>query len=102
MPATDVRTASGRYALFKGGLECGCERWRIDSAPDSYVITGDQELIAPHPIPSRQQYRATLTPDWRLTGLEIRWEVGPRLLVATHHAADQMWRVRIEYGGEVK
>jgi len=94
--------ASGRYALFFGGDECGVEHWRLESGPDGYVITGDQELIAPHPIPSRQEYRATLTREWRLTGVEIRWSVGERVLVSTHQAGDGMWRVRVEYADHVK
>src|SRR5438477_411290 len=93
---------SGRYALFFNGRECGVERWWLESVPDGYLVTGDQELVPPHPFPNRQEYRATLTRDWRLTGLEIRWMVGNRVLVATHRAGDGMWRVRIEYAGQVK
>jgi hypothetical protein len=94
--------ASGRYALFHAGSACGEERWQLESTSEGYVITGDQELVAPHPFPSRQEYRATLTREWRLTGLEIHWEVGERRLVSTHRASDGMWRVRIEYAGHVK
>jgi len=94
--------AAGRYALFHAGRECGSERWRLESVPDGYVVTGEQELVAPHPIPSRQEYRATLTREWRLTGLEIHWQVGEHVLLATHHAGGDRWRVRIEYGGQVK
>jgi len=92
----------GRYALFHSGRECGEERWQLERVPAGYVITGDQELIAPHPFPSRQEYRATLTREWRLTGLEIRWLVGQRHLLSTHRAGDGMWRVRIEYADHVK
>ncbi len=104
IPAVKAPTtvASGRYALFFGGHECGTERWRLESGPDGYVITGDQELIQPHPFPSRQEYRATLTRDWRLTGLEILWQVGGRTLVSTHRAGGDMWRVRMEYEDHVK
>ena len=102
--STSARPAviSGRYALHAMGHECGSERWRLEVAREGYVITGDQELVAPHPFPNRQEYRATLSREWRLTGLEIRWNVGERMLVSTHHAADDMWRVRIEYADHVK
>jgi len=97
-----MRVLAGRYELFHLGRACGVEQWRIEPLGDGYVITGDQELVAPHPIPNRQEYRATVDRSGRLTGLEIRWNVGMRALHATHRANDDMWRVRIEYGGEVK
>ncbi len=59
-------------------------------------------MVAPHPIPSRQAYRAVLTPEWRLTALEIMWTVGEQQLRATHEADDLRWNVKIEYGGELK
>lgn len=93
---------AGRYALHSMGRECGSERWRLEVVPSGYVITGDQELVAPHPFPNRQEYRATLTREWRLTGLEIRWNVGDRMLVSTHQASDDLWRVRVEYADHVK
>ena len=93
---------AGRYALHSMGRECGSERWRLEVVPTGYVITGDQELVAPHPFPNRQEYRATLSREWRLTGLEIRWNVGDRMLVSTHQASDDLWRVRIEYADHVK
>jgi len=101
-PGSTSTLVSGRYALFSGGSECGVERWWIESVPDGFLVTGDQELVAPHPFPNRQEYRATLTREWRLTGLEIRWNVGNRLLVSTHRAGDGMWRVRVEYADQVK
>lgn len=94
--------ARGRYALFHSGQECGEERWTITGGADGVVIEGAQELIAPHPFPSRQDFRATLTPEWRPTGLEVRWRVGDRQVVSTHHAEAGMWRVRIEYGGTTR
>jgi hypothetical protein len=97
-----IRTLSGRYELFHQGRACGEERWRIEPSSDGYVITGDQELVAPHPFPNRQQYRAEVERGGRLMGLEIRWDVGTRALHATHRASNGMWRVRIEYGGETK
>jgi len=97
-----MRALAGRYELFHLGRACGVEQWRIEPLGDGYVITGDQELVALHPIPNRQEYRATVDRSGRLTGLEIRWNVGMRALHATHRANDDMWRVRIEYGGEVK
>jgi hypothetical protein len=59
-------------------------------------------MVSPHPMPSRQAYRAILTPEWRLTGLEIMWTVGERQLRAIHQADGLRWNVRIEYGGELK
>ena len=93
---------AGRYALFHAGEECGTERWRIETVGDHLVATGEQETLPPHPFPSRHQYRATLTRDWRISGLEVVWMVGPRLLRATHAADGPLWRVRIEYGGQVR
>jgi putative glycolipid-binding protein len=94
--------ASGRYALFFNGQECGGERWEIARTPDGFTITGEQELEPPHPLPNRQQYRAMLTPEWRPAGLDIIWRVGDRELVAMHRAGDGVWRVRIDYGGQVR
>ena len=92
----------GRYALFFAGREVGEERWRLEQLPDGWVITGAQELVAPHPFPNRQDYRAKLTPDWRLVSLEVHWHVSGKSLIATHHADGLMWRVRVEYAGHVK
>jgi hypothetical protein len=94
--------ASGRYLIFHGGRECGEERWQLSRVADGYVVTGEQVMVAPHPFPSRQEYRATLTDAWRLTGLEIVWTVGERVVHATHQASGARWRVQIEYGGQVR
>jgi len=94
--------AAGRYAVFHGGHECGAERWQIESASGGLVASGEHVLEAPHPFPSRQEWRATLTRGWRLTGLEIVWRVGARLLRAVHGADGPLWRARIEYGGQVR
>jgi hypothetical protein len=108
LPLIEPRSAgltglSGRYVLHHAGRECGEERWRIEGVAEGMVASGEQELVTPHPFPSRHEWRATLTPRWRITGLEVLWTVGARTLRATHAAApaDQgaMWRVRIEYGG---
>jgi hypothetical protein len=96
------RGASGRYRIFFHGEECGEERWTIEPHEGGLVASGAQEVVAPHPLPNRQEYRATLGADGRLTGLEILWSVGPRLLRATHHAEGGVWRVRIEFEGHVK
>jgi hypothetical protein len=93
---------SGRYALFHAGVECGTERWQIEPTGDGLVATGEQEVVAPHPFPNRHQYRVTLTHHWRITGLEVLWTVGPRVLRSSHAADGAMWRVRIEYGGQVR
>jgi hypothetical protein len=105
-PAPDTwrpgRVAAGRYLVFFRGEECGEERWAIERGPDGYVASGEQDLHSPHPLPAHQEYRATLSPEWRLTGLEVRWTVGGRALLATHRAEGGVWRVRIEYQGQVK
>ncbi|MBI3539284.1 MAG: putative glycolipid-binding domain-containing protein, partial [Candidatus Eisenbacteria bacterium] len=93
---------AGRYVLFHGGIECGEERWRIEAQGDRLIVTGEQESVPPHPFPSRHEYRATLTREWRITGLEVLWTVGARVLRAVHATDGPMWRVRIEYGGEVR
>ena len=97
-----VTVLSGRYVLFHDGEICGEERWRIEATDDRLVVTGEQETIPPHPFPNRHEYRATLSPDWRIEGLEVLWTVGPRMLRSTHATEGGMWRVRIEYGGEVR
>jgi len=92
---------SGRYLIFADGRECGEERWSLAASADGLVVTGERETVAPHPLPSRIQYRATLTSDWRITGLELLWAVGTRELRAMHRAIGERWHARIEYGGEV-
>ena len=94
--------AAGRYRIHSGGSVCGEESWRVVLDGDRYVVSGEQIVDAPHPFPSRQEWRATLTREWRLTGLEIHWHVGPRRLAAVHEAADGRWRVRIEAEGHVR
>lgn len=93
---------AGRYVIYSGGEECGEERWSVEVAPDHLVARGEQVMTPPHPFPNRSEYRATLTHDWRLTGLEVRWTVGERRLAATHAAEGERWRVRVEYGSEVR
>ena len=93
---------SGRYVMFWAGQECGGERWEIARREDGYVIVGEQEITPPHPYPNRQEYRATLTNEWRPTGLDVIWTVGARRIVATHRAAGDQWRVQIESGGQVR
>ena len=98
----EASVISGRYALFFSGREAGEERFRLERSADGWLITGSQELVAPHPFPNRQEYRATLTPEWRPVSLEVHWHVAGRSLIATHHADGPMWRVRVEYAGHVK
>ncbi|MGH7729991.1 MAG: putative glycolipid-binding domain-containing protein [Candidatus Eiseniibacteriota bacterium] len=93
---------SGRYLLLHHGVECGEERWRIEGAAAGIVVSGEQETVAPHPFPNHHAYRATLSDGWRINGLEVLWTVGARTLRATHAADGLMWRVRIEYGGQVR
>src|SRR5258705_481001 len=76
-------TIAGRYLIFFGGEECGEDRWELRPREDGFVLEGEQTTIAPHPFPNRQAYRATLTPEWRLTGLEVLWIVRHRTLRAT-------------------
>ncbi|HET7225436.1 MAG TPA: hypothetical protein VFK69_06935 [Candidatus Eisenbacteria bacterium] len=90
---------TGRYAIFCDGRACGEERFEIHATPEGAVVTGEQVLEPPHPYPSRQEYRVTMTPDGRVTGLEIHWEVGGRLVHATHAAHGGRWHARIETGG---
>jgi hypothetical protein len=94
--------ASGRYLLFHDGRECGEERWEIVRTPEGYAITGEQHADPPHPLPGLQQYRATLSGEWRATGLDVIWTVGGQRLVAMHRAGDRMWRVRIDHGGRIR
>ncbi len=107
VPLADPRRAAptliaGRYVLHHAGEPCGEERWRIEGVVDGMVIQGEQETIAPHPFPSRQAYRVTLTPEWRITGLEVHWRVGGHEVRAIHAADGPRWRVRIEYGGHFR
>ena len=107
IPVTDPRRAAvsriaGRYLLFHAGVECGEERWRIEGTETGMVVIGEQQTVPPHPIPSRHAWRATLSREWRITGLEVHWSVGPHELRAVHAAQGSMWRVRIEYGGQVR
>jgi hypothetical protein len=93
---------SGEYRIFVDRAECGAERWSITPAAEGWVVTGEQILEAPHPFPSRHEYRATLDERWRLTGIDVVWTVAERRVVATHRAGDGRWRVRIEYQGQVR
>ena len=98
----EASAVTGRYALFFSGREVGEERFRLERTADGWLITGAQELVAPHPFPNRQEYRVTLTPEWRPISLEVHWHVAGRSLIATHRADGPMWRVRVEYAGHVK
>ena len=91
---------SGRYALFHSGSPCGEDRWRIEGGAGGSIVSGEQVMHAPHPIPSRQEYRVTLDAGWRVRALEILWTVGERRLHATHAAEGGTWRARIEYEGQ--
>ena len=101
-PGAAATAISGRYVLYHAGAECGEERWRIEGTSDGMVVSGEQETVSPHPFPNRHAYRVTLTREWRITGLEVLWNVGAREVRATHAADGTMWRVRIEYGGHFR
>lgn len=81
--------------MRRGALE-------LSESADGYVVTGVQEMMAPHPFPNRQEYRVTLSPTWRPTGMEIRWHVRDTMLAAYHRAEGPMWRVQIDYAGQRK
>lgn len=93
---------TGRYAIFFGGHECGSERWSMAAEGDGLVLEGEQETAAPHPMPSRHQYRARLGADGRLEAVDVIWEVAGHRLEATHRADGAQWRARIEYGGQTR
>jgi hypothetical protein len=94
--------AAGRYVAYHAGRECGEERWRIVAGAAGLIATGEHLLEPPHPFPNRQEWRATLTADWRVTGLEIFWSVGERRLHAVHGARGDRWHARFEYGGQTR
>jgi hypothetical protein len=88
--------------MYMAGQRCGEERWTIEETPSGVVVTGEQEMVAPHPFPNVNAYRVTLGANWRPLGLEIQWTVGDRVLTALHRAEGGYWRVRIDYQGHVK
>lgn len=93
----------GRYELYFAGKICGEERFEILTAADGATIaSGDQTLDAPHPLAGTQRYRATLSPQGRVLGVEIDWLVGTRALHAQHRAEGEIWNVRIDYSGHVR
>ena len=93
---------TGRYAIHFAGQPCGDERWSLERTADGEVATGEQVTRAPFPFPCTLEWRATLTRDGRLSGLELHWRVGERRVSATHAAAGAPWRVRIEAQGHVR
>ena len=93
---------AGRYRQWFAGTPCGEERWSIDVTQDALIAQGEQVLAAPHPAPGRIEYRAALTHDWRVTGLELLWSVGDRRLRALHTSSAARWHARIEYDGHAR
>lgn len=91
--------SEGRYRIFFAGIECGEEAWRIERSEAGYLATGEQVHAAPHPMPNRQEYRIALTEEWRVTGVDIHWQVGTRRVVAAHRADAERWHARIEADG---
>lgn len=104
LAGTSETTAAiaGRYVIFHAGRECGEDRWAIRATADGWVLTGEQTTWPPHPFPSRQEYRAPLTREWRPLGLEIHWTVRERVLRAFHASESGQWRVRIEAEGQTR
>jgi len=92
-----------RHALFAESERCGEDHWRITSRGDGGAeASGEQETRAPHPFPSRTVWRATLSPQLRVTSLDIDWHVGARHLRATHQAEGDRWQVRVDHGGHTR
>ena len=97
-----LERSRGRYVLFHAGQECGEERWRIEANAAGLTATGEQEMVAPFPFPNRLEFRITLSPEWRVTGIKILWTVGEHRVAARHVADGDHWRVRIDHAGHVK
>lgn len=93
----------GRYELLFAASVCGEERfeWRSTAGADA-VLTCEQRLESPHPLAGEQRCRATVSPDGRVTAVEIDWLVGTRGLHAQHRAEGGLWHVRIDYAGHVR
>jgi len=95
--------AAGRYAIFHAGIEAGEERWSVVAAPDGGAVArGEQVLAAPHPLASELEWRARLTPEGRISALEMSWRVGTRAVRAEHAVASERWHARIEYAGQAR
>ena len=95
--------ASGRYAIFHAGVECGEERWSIEAAAEGGAIAlGEQALVAPHPLASELSWRARLSPDGRIAALEMEWRVGGRTVRAEHEAFASRWHARILSAGHTR
>jgi len=91
--------AAGRYAIFHAGIEVGEERWSVEPAADGGAVArGEQVLVAPHPLASELDWRAKLTREGRVEGLEVEWRVGARTVRAEHVAVFERWHARIVYG----
>jgi hypothetical protein len=97
-----IESIRGRYVIHHDGIECGEERWSIERDEHGEVATGEQETRPPFPFPSTLEWRATLSSEGRLGGIELRWRVGERLVQATHAGEGATWRVRIEAQGHVR
>ncbi|MEO5989443.1 MAG: hypothetical protein ABIU54_09390 [Candidatus Eisenbacteria bacterium] len=93
----------GRYELFFADQACGEERFDvIPTSEGGSVVTGEQTLEAPHPLAGQQRFRATVSPEGRVLGVEVDWLVGTRALHAQHRAQGGLWHVRIDYAGHVR
>ena len=95
--------AAGRYVIFHAGGEVGEERWSIEADADGGAVArGDQVLASPHPMPSELEWRARLTPEGRISTLEMAWRVGTRTVQAEHAVLAERWHARIGYGGHTR
>src|SRR6266511_4444167 len=95
--------AAGRYAIFHAGIETGEERWSVVPAADGGAVArGEQVLTAPHPLASELEWRARLTPEGRISALEMSWRVGARTVRAEHGVAAERWHARIAYAGQAR
>jgi hypothetical protein len=95
--------AAGRYAIYHAGQEVGEELWSIEPAPEGGAwAQGEQVLVAPHPIPSELMWRAALSPEGRITSLEIDWRVGTRQLRAEHTLTGQRWHAKLLHAGHIR
>ena len=99
---TATSLVAGVYELFHEGEPSGTERWHIGRAGHGLIAEGEQIWAPPFPYPNTQRYRVELSPDWRVSGLEIDWMVRDRHLRASHRAQGETWIGRIDHEGQAR